>query len=120
MRVLVGCRVSPAAVHPLAQSLQDLLGFFLALAQDDEVVRVAHHLPALLGHQMVQRVEVDVGQQRTDYRALRRARLGRLPSFAAFHHALLEQALDQFQHGSVGDLCFAPAAISLSCGMLSK
>ena len=47
---------------PLAQLLHYLLGFRFGLAQDDEVVSVAHHLPPLLCHHMVQWVEVNVCQ----------------------------------------------------------
>jgi hypothetical protein len=42
------------------------LGFGWRAALDDEVVGLARHGPTLLGHPMVQRVEVDVGSQRTD------------------------------------------------------
>ena len=41
-------------------------GFRLAAAEKHEVVGVANHLVALLCHLLVERVEIDIGQQRTD------------------------------------------------------
>src|SRR6266704_671322 len=43
-------------VRPVAQLLQHLLGLLLVLAEDDEVVRVAHHLPPLSSRELIQRV----------------------------------------------------------------
>ena len=52
----------PRLFHPLAHVCQSSLGLFLAFAQNDEVLRLAYHLPAPLGHQMVQRVEINISQ----------------------------------------------------------
>src|SRR4030095_6598697 len=42
-------------------------GRFLRTAtQDHEVVRVAHHLESFLSHQVVQRIQIDVTEQRAD------------------------------------------------------
>src|SRR5207244_2484724 len=49
-------------VHPCSHFSQRFLCFFLAGAQDYEVIRVAHHLSPFLDHEMVQRVEIYVCQ----------------------------------------------------------
>jgi hypothetical protein len=43
------------------------VGVLARPAQDHEVVCVPHHPEASRSHQLVQRVEIDVGQQRADY-----------------------------------------------------
>ena len=52
--------------HPGANERKGGFGFFPALAEDHEVIRVTHHLVAMAGHQLIERVQVDVRQQRTD------------------------------------------------------
>src|SRR5207249_4196211 len=47
-------------LRPLLDFAQRLFRFGLAAAQDDEIIRVAHHFPASPGHQVVERVEIDV------------------------------------------------------------
>src|SRR5205085_10247008 len=68
-----------------------------------EVVRVAHHLEAAPGHQVVERVEIDVAQQRAHHSALWRAFLG-CPFAVAVTDALLEERLDQRQQTAVRHL----------------
>ena len=51
--------------RPLTDQGQSLFCFCRRAAQDHEVVRVAHQLDPFRRHQMVQRVEIDVAQQRT-------------------------------------------------------
>ena len=63
--------------------------------QDHEVVRVAHHLEPRCGHQVVQRVEIDVRQQRTDHRSLRRSRLGRPRAPALSITSCLQERFEQ-------------------------
>ena len=46
--------------RPLLHQSQGLLSFRLAATQDDKVVGVPHHLYTLLGHQVVQGIEIDV------------------------------------------------------------
>ena len=56
---------------------------------------------------MIQRVQVDVAQQRRDHRALGRAlrrALFRHPFLGVFQHALAEKRLDQFQDAAIGHL----------------
>ena len=55
------------------------LGRAFAPAQDHVVVGIPHHLKAALGHEPVQRIKVDVREQRTDDRALRRTASAEAP-----------------------------------------
>lgn len=61
-------RVEPQSCRggPLRHLGQCLLGLAMTATQDHKVVRVPHHLVAELRHSMVQRVQVDIGQQRAD------------------------------------------------------
>src|SRR5262249_47797659 len=63
------------------------------------VVRVAHHLKALLGHQMIERVEIDVAEQRTAHRALRCAPFGG-PLLKPAAHLLFKKRFDQPQNAT--------------------
>src|SRR6516162_9608339 len=51
---------------PVPHPFQRLLSGYLSPAKYHEVVRISHPLDPLLGHEMVERVEIDVRQQRAD------------------------------------------------------
>ena len=51
--------------RPPSHLFQRLLSFRLRATQHHEVVRVPHHLDALLRHRVVERIQIDIGQQRT-------------------------------------------------------
>ena len=53
--------------RPLSHDFQGTGRVLRASAQDHEIIRVAHHLKAPIDHQVVERVEVDVAQQRADH-----------------------------------------------------
>src|SRR5215510_13486277 len=89
--------------RPVLHLAQRCCGFRLAPAQDDEIVRISHHLPAAPGHQLVERVEIDVREQRRDHRPLWRARFWYRRAHRA-HHLLFQESVEQRQHASVGDL----------------
>jgi hypothetical protein len=72
------------------------------LTLDHEVVRVARHLEAELGHVMVQAVERQLGQQGADHRALRRTDR-RNPLSISLLNRLLQERLDQIERASIGD-----------------
>src|SRR5512134_3582721 len=74
---------------PLPHLLQGVLGFPLAPRQDHKVIGIAHHLDPCRRHRPIQRIELDVRQQRTQHGALRRSRLRR-PALAAVHDLLLQ------------------------------
>ena len=61
-RMQLQSRRSGPTLHPF----QRLAGFRLVPAQNHEVVRVPHHLESRRGHEVVERVEIDIGQQRAD------------------------------------------------------
>ena len=61
------------AFHPGAHFRQGRFRFFSRPAHDHKIVSVPNHPVAFRGHQLVQRMQVDVRQQRADDRALRRA-----------------------------------------------
>src|SRR5271157_4246712 len=86
---------------PLTQLRQRLLGFFPAPAQHHQVIRVAYHLVALPGHLLVQGVQIQVRQQRTDHGPLRGPALGRLPAFEFFQYSGLQTLLQQRQDAAV-------------------
>src|SRR5512135_2697749 len=67
------------------------------------VVGIAHHREACSRHQMVERVEIDVAQQRAQDRPLGRACRG-VPSLQAVQDVRLQERFDQRQHRAVGDL----------------
>ena len=45
---------------------EGLFGFSMAAAHDDKVIGVAHHLETSRGHGHIDRVQVQIGEQRTD------------------------------------------------------
>ena len=52
--------------RPALHRFQRLLRFPFRATQHHEVVRVPHHLDALSRHRMVESIQIDIGQQRTD------------------------------------------------------
>ncbi len=89
-------RRSGPALHPF----QRLAGFRLAPAQNHEVVGVPHHRQSRPRHEVVERVEIDIGQQRTDDRSLRSSLLRR-PSFRRLHHLRGEIRFQQSEHPAI-------------------
>src|SRR5712675_1343911 len=90
----VRMQTKTVVLDPSADSHQGGLCFFAALAQHHEVVCIPHHPIGAGCHQFIQRVQVDVGQQRADHCALRRA-LGRFPSFHTPDDLLTEPAAQE-------------------------
>src|SRR3989449_2636512 len=86
--------------RPLPYPFQGPFGFFSVPAQNDEVVRVSHHLDPLSRHLMVERIKVDVRQQRADDRPLRCSRFG-CPRLRRLHHLLAQKRFQQLEHSSV-------------------
>src|SRR5437867_3883167 len=96
-------QAQPCPRRPFAQKRQHCFGFFFGVAQHDEVVRVAHHRPAPPRHLVVQRVEVEVCQKRTDHGPLRGATFRRLPALQFFQHAGFQTLFQQRQDAAVHD-----------------
>src|SRR5437870_1998438 len=86
--------------RPLLHFCERRSGLGFAAAENDEVVCIAHHLISAASQLVVQRVKIDVRQQWTNHRTLRRSRLRR-PVGQPFHHFCLQHRLYQFQHSAV-------------------
>src|SRR6202045_1364624 len=82
--------------HPGTYLCQGSVRLLAALTQNHEVVRIAHHPIAASCHQLIQRVQVDVSQQRADNCSLRSA-LSRRPSLQVLHDVLLEPAVQELE-----------------------
>src|SRR5437016_5093908 len=85
--------------------LQSPMGLVCRATEDHEVIRVTYHLESCLSHEVVQRVQVDVAEQRTENRALRRASLGG-PRGQTIKNARFQEGFDQRQHAAIGDSFF--------------
>src|SRR5713226_6454603 len=86
--------------RPLLHFFERHSGLGCAATENDEVICVAHHLIPAASHLVVQRVKIDVRQQRANHRTLRRSRRRR-PVSQSFHHFCLQHRLYQFQHSAV-------------------
>ena len=92
----------------LCGQVAETLAYVLAGETGDDVLR----------HLMVERVEIDVAEQRADDRSLRRARC-RGPFSHLLGHALAEKRLDQRQNATVRHL-WPTRARRRSFGIVSK
>ena len=104
---LFGVQREAVFAHPGAHLREGGVRLLARPAQDDEVVRKPHHAAPAFGHRRIQRVEVDVGQQRADHRALRRA-LRRRPPLQPFQDVGLQPAADQIENAAIADLLLDP------------
>src|SRR6266478_3891031 len=97
-------RMQPQAIgrYPRLDLTQCSYRLGFRLAEDHEVVGVTHHPAPVLLHQQVERMQVDVGQQRREDRPLGRSRR-REPTRHVRHDLLPEKALDQRQDAPVAD-----------------
>src|ERR1700722_1200328 len=95
-------------VAPLTYHGQCLLRLGLAAAKNHEVICVARQLPSLGRHVVVQWIQVDVAQQRTEHCPLRDSGF-RLPVRQTVHNAGLEKGVDQSEHPPVGNAFPHPA-----------
>jgi hypothetical protein len=107
---LLFVELQPSGLQPLSQSL-DYLASLSRGTQNDEVIRVTHHHRSawLLGvvDRPVQRIEVEVGQQRRDNSALWHALpVGQHAPSAVpflFHNRSLQPLFQQVQDAAVAD-----------------
>src|SRR5688572_9349457 len=93
-------QLQTSTFDPLLHYDERRSGLSFAPTENDEVICVAHHLVATPGHLMVQRVKIDVRQQRADNCSLWSSLL-RGPVFQPIHHSLSQHGRDQFQHSAV-------------------
>ena len=116
---LVGVELESGFAHPRAHRCQSLFGLGSAAAEDDEVVRVAHHLPACRRHLVVERVEINVGQQRADDITLGRAAFGGLQPRVSSSTPARRKLSTSASTRPSATRCLTSAR-SRSCGMVSK
>src|SRR5712691_3606739 len=93
--------------HPSTDFRQGSVGLFSTPTEHYKVVRIAHHPIPAGRHQFIERVQVDVRQQRADDRTLRRA-LRRRPSLQVAHDVLLEPAAQQVENAPITDALLNP------------
>src|SRR5271157_3009886 len=93
--------------RPALHLFQRPLSFPFRATQHHEVVCVPHHLDASLHHPVVERIQIDIGQQRTDHRALGRSRF-RCPEVHLLQYSLCQECFQQLQRPPIGDLRFHP------------
>ena len=81
---------------------QSLLSLAVRATQDHEIIGIAHEAEAGLCQTLVEAVEDDVGEQRTDDAALGSAGGGRV-KLQPFHHARREKLMENMQDIAVCD-----------------
>jgi hypothetical protein len=99
---LLGMHTQAVFCDPSADFRQGRIGFLAALAQDHEVIRITHHPIPTRRHLFIQRMQVDVGQERADHRALRCSRQRR-PSPRVLQDVLGEPAAQQIEDAAIAD-----------------
>ena len=92
---------------PFRNQLLHLVQGFICLrfvtTHDDEVIGISDHLKASRLHRFIDGMEVEVGQQGTDYGALGRPCFGRPPG-QPLHDVLIEKSFDQLKQAAVGNM----------------
>jgi len=86
--------------HLPLQKSQRPFRFLLAATQDDQIICVAHHSESSCRHRSIHRVQIEVCQQWTDDRPLRRPLL-RTPLRQPLHDSLLQEHFQQPQHPAI-------------------
>src|SRR5215510_16384995 len=89
--------------YPTSYFFKRGLRLFGCLAKHHKVIGVANHAVALLLHMTVQRVKIDISQQRTDHRSLRCAARWR-PSLHLLDDVLLKIRFYQLKHPPIAHL----------------
>ena len=87
---------------PAADLRQGRVGGVAVLTENHEVVGVSHHPIAQGRHPCVQRMQIDVGQQRADHRPLGRSRRRR-PSVRSPHDIGRQPAAQQIEDPAIAD-----------------
>jgi hypothetical protein len=88
--------------RPVPHQRQRRVCILCRATQNHEVVCITHHFEASGGQKVVQRIEIDVTQQRRNDRTLWTSLYG-VPLAYAIHHTLFEKRLDECQHPAVAD-----------------
>ncbi len=99
---LVRMQLQPFVFDQLAHQGECAPRFIQGLAQDHEVVRIPDHSITRLGHCKINRVQIQVGEQRAYNRPLRRPPF-RSPALYFIEDVRLEKGFQQFEHPPVRD-----------------
>src|SRR5689334_8929827 len=83
----VDIETQPVLFYPHPHFLERNVRLFGTLAEHDKIIGIANHAVALLLHPTIQSMEINVSQQRTDHRPLRRS-THRRPSLHFFNDVL--------------------------------
>src|SRR5262249_49932519 len=99
----IDTKTQPVLFYPTSYFFKRGLRLFGCLAKHHKVIGVANHAVALLLHMTVQRVKIDISQQRTDHRSLRCAARWR-PSLHLLDDVLLKIRFYQLKHPPIAHL----------------
>jgi len=80
-----------------------------------KIIRVPDHTGNTARHQFIERMQIDVGQQRTDHGALRRARR-RVSIAPTPANVLIQERAHQGQHTAIADCAPPPGASAAHAG----
>lgn len=112
-----GCNVKPLSLTQVRTAAK-ALRCFVGPTQDHEIVGIPHHLEARVRHQVVQRVEIDVADERTQHGPLRRTQLRRprrgFSTIPAFTNASINDSTEP------SAIFSCRRSINRSCGIESK
>src|SRR5215467_8958087 len=100
---LIDIKAQPVLFYPASYFFKRGLRLFATLAKHHKVIGIANHAVALLLHLAVQRMKIEVGQQRTDYRSLRGPARW-CPALHLLDNVLLQKRLDQLKHSPIAQL----------------
>lgn len=95
----------PVLRDPSANQVQCSFRIFCGSTENHKVVGVTYHLVPILGQQIVERVEIDIAEQRGKHGPLRGAGF-RCPCRHFVQNARFQKGTDQLQDRAVGGLFF--------------
>src|SRR5208283_4054340 len=104
---LLGMQREAVFTHPGTYVREGGVRLLARSTQDHKIVRESRHAVSTPGHERIQRIQIDVGQQGADYRALRRAPCRR-PLLQPLQDVGLQPTSDQIEHPAVTDLGLDP------------
>src|SRR6266511_5688312 len=104
---LLGVQHEAVRSHPRLDQRERRFGLRLVPGEDDEVVRIPHHRVSVFGHQPIEGIEINVGQQRADHRALRRAYVRR-PPVQTLQDVGFQPTAEEVEHPAIADPLLDP------------
>src|SRR5215472_4449037 len=100
---LIDIKAQPVLFYPASYFFKRGLRLFATLAKHHKVIGIANHAVALLLHLAVQRMKIEVGQERTDYRSLRGPARW-CPALHLLDNVLLKIRFYQLKHSPIAHL----------------